>query len=107
MNIPRQVQIELVHGQDLCVAATGGAAFDTKGRTLRGLTNARDGGFAENGAEALRQANSGGALAFAQRCGVNASDDDVVAVGFGLATGERGECDLGFGSAPGNDFCFG
>ena len=104
MNVPRQVEIEFFHGHDLSIPSTGGSSFDTKSRSLTGLTNTGDGGFSANGAQGLGQSDCGGGLSFSERSGVDTCHDDVVTrfcVGSTITNHQR---NLGLGNTPGQDF---
>ena len=53
VNISREVQVELLHGDDLRVSTARSAAFDAEGRTLRWLADARDCLLADVSSESL------------------------------------------------------
>jgi len=65
VNVAGQVEVEVLHGDDLRVAAAGRTAFDAKGRPLRWLADAADHVLAQH-AQALSQADRGGRLAFSK-----------------------------------------
>ena len=67
------MQIELLHRNDLRVAASRCAALDAECRALRGLSDASERDFAEVSAEGLRQTDGGRRFAFAERSWRNAA----------------------------------
>jgi hypothetical protein len=67
-----QMQVELLHGNDLAVAAAGCATLDAKGWALRRLADAGEGDLAEVGAKGLREADGGRRLALAEGRGRDA-----------------------------------
>jgi hypothetical protein len=77
----RVKQVMVVRVIHLRVASTRGAALDAESGALAGLADAGEDLLAQSCTERLRQAYGGGALALAQGRGVDAGDDDVVAVG--------------------------
>lgn len=79
VDVSGQMQIELVHRNDLRVAAARCATFDPEGGTLTRLPNASDDVLVEFGAQSLRKADHRGALAFAKGSGRDARDSDVFA----------------------------
>ena len=99
VDVAGEVEIELLHGNDLAVAAAGRAALDTEGRALAGLADAGENFLAEMRAEGLAESNGGGGFAFAERRGRDGSDDDVLAVGRILEAVADGEVNLRFGVA--------
>ena len=80
VNIAGQMEIELLHGNDLAVAAAGRAAFDAEGRALAGLANAGEHLLAQMRAQRLAQSDRGGGLAFAQRRGSDRGHHDILPV---------------------------
>ena len=66
MDVPGEVQVEVLHGDDLAVAAARRSALDAEGRTLAGLADARDRPLAEVGAHRLGETHGGCGLALAQ-----------------------------------------
>ena len=77
MDVPGEVQVEQLHGDDLGVTSPCGAALDAKGRALAGLAHAGNDAAAEMGAERLAQADGGSRLALAEGGGRDASDHDL------------------------------
>lgn len=63
VDIAGQVQVELVHRNDLTVSTTGGTALDTESRALTRLTNARVRRLAEVRTESLGETERRGRLA--------------------------------------------
>merc|ERR1712137_1285947 len=78
MNVACQMKIKVLHRNDLGVATTCGSTFNAKSGSLTGLTNTSHRLALKMSAESLRQANGCGGLAFAQGCGCDASDNDVL-----------------------------
>ena len=78
VDVAGEVEVHLLHGDDLGIAAAGGAALDAEGGTHGGLADARDAILVEMRAHRLREADGGGGLALAEGGGVDAGDDDVV-----------------------------
>ena len=74
VDVAREVQVEVLHGDHLRVAAARGAALDAKGGALRGLADAGEHVAAQHRAQRLAHANGGGGLALAQRRGVDTRD---------------------------------
>jgi len=81
MHVAREMQVEILHGNDLAVASSGGAALDAEGGPLRGLADAGDDPLVQMGPQGLAQTDGGGGLPFAQRRGRHGRDIDVAAVG--------------------------
>mmetsp|Transcript_14930 Transcript_14930/g.38363 ORF Transcript_14930/g.38363 Transcript_14930/m.38363 type:complete len:613 (+) Transcript_14930:23-1861(+) len=99
MDVAREVQVHLLHGDHLAVAPAGSTALDAKGWTLAGLPDAGHHLLVQMGAERLAEAHGGGALALAQRGGVHASDADVFAVRRIFQPVQHIQGDLGLGGA--------
>ena len=66
VHVAGEVEVEVLHGDDLAVAAAGGAALDAEDRAQRGLADGHRGAPAD-AVEPLREADGGGRLALAQR----------------------------------------
>ncbi len=64
--VASQVQVDAFHGQDLAVAAAGGASLEAQGRPHGGLAQGHGSGVAEP-LQPLDQADGGGGLALAGR----------------------------------------
>mmetsp|Transcript_1280 Transcript_1280/g.2609 ORF Transcript_1280/g.2609 Transcript_1280/m.2609 type:complete len:448 (+) Transcript_1280:594-1937(+) len=90
VDIPRQMQVELLHGHHLRVPSPGGPSLDAEGGALRRLADAGEALRLEYGAQGLGHADGGGGFAFAEGGGVDARADDVVAVGGGGEAREGG-----------------
>ena len=73
-----QVEIEVLHRNDLAVATAGRPALDAEDRSERRLADRRR-GLPTDSVQALRQADRGGGLALAQRRRVDGRDHDVLA----------------------------
>ena len=67
VDVARQMQVELVHWNDLRVSSAGGPALDPESGALRGLPHARKHVLLGLGAQSLRETDSGGTLPLAQR----------------------------------------
>ena len=67
VDVTGEVEIHLLHGQDLSVPTSRRAALDPERRALGGLTDARHGGAVEMRSEGLDESDRRGALAFAER----------------------------------------
>ena len=96
VDIAGQMEIELLHRNDLAVASAGRAALDAKGRALAGLANAGENSCREVRSQRLAQPHRGGGLALAERRGRDRGDDNVVAVGSVLETLAMDRCTLAF-----------
>jgi hypothetical protein len=70
VDVAGQVEVEVLHGNDLAVAAAGRAALDAEDRPQGGLADAGEDVLADV-PQALRQADGGDRLALAQRGGVD------------------------------------
>ena len=80
VDIARQVQVEVFHGDDLAVATTGGATLDPEGGALAGLADAGKHVLAQVGAQGFAQTDHGGRFALTQRGWGNGSYVDVFAI---------------------------
>ena len=96
MDIPRQMQVEFLHRNDLCVTATRCAALDAESGPLGWLADRREDALTKVRAECLANANRCRRLTLAQRRRVYACHDDVVAVADGSEAVAHGERHLRF-----------
>ncbi len=80
VNVSRQMEVELLHRDDLAVAAARRAAFDSERGTLAGLANAGEHLLAEMRTQSLAEPDGGGRFTFTQRSGRDRGHDDVLAV---------------------------
>ena len=64
MKIAGEMQIDILHGDHLGIAAAGGAALDAEHRPQRRLPQGHD-GILPDAAQAIGQTDGGGGLAFA------------------------------------------
>jgi len=87
VRVAGQVQVHVLHGQHLRIAAAGRSALDAEHRSKRGLPDARHRALADV-PQRLSQPHGGHGLAFAQRCGIDRGDHHVAARG---VLGERVE----------------
>jgi hypothetical protein len=93
VDVPGEVEVEVLHRHDLGQAAAGGAALDAEHRAERGLAQAQQRVLADV-AEALGQRDRRGGLALARLGGRHARDADELAVGRVLEPVQRAERDL-------------
>jgi hypothetical protein len=93
MDVAGEVQVEVLHRDDLGHAAAGGAALDAEDRPQRGLAQAGARALADD-AEPLRQADQRGRLALAGLGRRHAGDAHELAVGGVLHAVEDAEVDL-------------
>ena len=112
VDVAGQVEIELLHRNDLAVAAARRAAFDPERRTLAGLANAGENLLAEMRSQRLAEPDRGGGFAFAKRRRRDRGHHDVLAVGHVLQPVANRQVHLGFGLAVelqfvGKNACFG
>ena len=80
VEVTGKVQVDVLHRDDLSVAAAGSAALNAKHRSQRGLTQS-DNYVLTQLAHTVGQAHSGSGLAFASGGGVDGGDEDQLAVG--------------------------
>src|SRR5689334_12555167 len=80
VQVAREVDVDVFHGQDLAVAATGRAAFEPEHRTQRWLAYGRRRAHADP-VETLGQSDRRRGFALAERRGRDRGDDDSAAVG--------------------------
>ena len=97
VDVPRQVQVERLHRDDLRVPPAGGAALDPEGRALAGLSHRRQHGAPEVRPQRLAEPDGGRRLALAEGRRGHARDDDVLAPLGRHEAVEDGELDLFFG----------
>lgn len=95
MDITGQVKVELIHGDDLTVTATGSTTLDTEGGTLTGLADVGKSQTTNVSTKSLGQTHGGGGLALTERGGGDTSNNDVAAVTAVLKTLEDAEVNLG------------
>ena len=77
VDVAGEVEVEVLHRDDLAVAAAGGAALDPEDRAERGLAD-RHRGVAPDPVEPLGQADRGRRLALAQRRGRDRRHEHVL-----------------------------
>jgi hypothetical protein len=94
VHVAGEVQVQRLHGDDLAVAAAGGAALDPERRPHGRLADG-DGRPPADVTEGLTEADRGGGLPLAQRCGRDRRDDDVPGGGDVGELFDRLELDLG------------
>ena len=72
VEVPGEVEVDVLHRNDLSIAAAGRAALHAKYRAQRGLAQANDRLLAQ-AAQGVRQADGGGGFALAGRSGTDGS----------------------------------
>ena len=95
VDVAGQVEVEVLHGHDLGIAAAGRAALDPERRPHAGLADDGHDVPAEVGPESLAQADGRRRLALAERGRRDGRHVDVVAQGAVLEPVEDVEVDLG------------
>ena len=97
MDVAGQVEVEVLHRDDLAVAAAGRAALDPEDRAERRLADV-DRGLLADVVEALGEPDRGRRLALAERRRGDRGDDHVLAARpLGLEPADRLERHLGLG----------
>ena len=99
VQVAGKVQVDVLHGHHLCVAAAGRAALDAEHGAEGRLTQAEHGLFAQ-GVHGVGQAHAGGGLALAGRRGADGGDKDQLALLFGAV--DQAVVDLGLVAAIGD-----
>ena len=99
VNVAGEMEIELLHRNDLAVAAACRAALDAERGPLAGLANASEHLLAQVRAQRLAEADGGGGLSLAQRRGRDRGYHDIFSVGRILQPVANGEVYFGFGLA--------
>ena len=94
VHVAGQVEVDVLHGQDLAVAAAGRAALDAEDRPEGRLADGDRGAHAD-AVEALREADGRGRLALAERRRGDGGDEDLAAVGRSARRSQDVEADLG------------
>src|SRR6266508_2228316 len=96
MDITSQMQVEIFHRDDLRIATTRCATFDTERGPLRRLADHGNHALAKMRAKCLTQTNSCGGLAFPEGSWGDGSHIDVFAVRAFRKAVENLKLDLGF-----------
>ena len=104
VQIAGKVQVDVLHGHHLCVAAAGSTALDAEHRAKAGLTQAEHGLFAQS-VHGIGQAHAGGGFALACRGGADGRDQDHLAL-LGCLVDEA-VVDLGLVAAIGDHILIG
>ena len=104
VQIAGKVQVDVLHGYHLCVAAAGSTALDAEHRAKAGLTQAEHGLFAQS-VHGIGQTHAGGGFALARRGGADGSDKDQLALLFGIV--DQAVIDLGLVAAIGDHLLIG
>ena len=98
MEVTGEVQVDIFHGDDLCITAAGSTALDAEHGAQRRLTQAQH-GLLTQPAQGIGQANRSGGLAFTGRCGVDGSNEDQLALAGQILQGV--DVQLALGAAVG------
>ena len=98
MDIASQMEIEILHGDDLAIAAARRAAFDSEGRPLARLANAGKYFLTEVRAERLAEPNRCRGFSLAQGRGRDGGHHDVITVRSVFQTIHDREVHLRFGT---------
>ena len=101
MEIAGEMEVDVLHRQDLRVAAAGGAALDAEAGAEAGFAQG-DHGFGADAVQRVAEADGGGGLALAGRGWGDAGDQDQGAVRFGIHRTDKIPLDLGLGLAVGD-----
>ena len=94
MNVAGEVKVDVLHGYDLRVAASGGASLDAEARPQRRLAQGAD-GLPADLVQTHTQAHVGGRLALAGRGGRDGGAQHQLPVGLVLESVEDVQMDLG------------
>ena len=78
VEVAGEVEVDVLHGHDLGIAAAGGAALHAEAGPQRRLAQA-DRGLLADAVQAVAQADAGGGLAFAGRRGRDGRDQHQLA----------------------------
>ena len=92
VKIAGKVQVDVLHGHHLRVAAAGGSALDAEHRAEGRLTQAEE-HIPVQTAQGVGQTDAGGGLALPRRSGVDGGDEDQLALPGCFP--QRGDVDLG------------
>ena len=92
MQVTGEVEVDVLHGDDLGPAAAGGTALDTENGAERGLTDS-DGDVLADAAQAVGETDGGG-LALARGGGVDGGHKDELALGSVFALLQQAKIDL-------------
>ena len=104
VQVTGEVEVDVLHGHHLGIAAAGRAALDAEHGAKAGLTQAEHGLFAQS-VHGIGQAHAGGGLALACRGGADGRDQDHLAL-LGCLVNEA-VVDLGLVSAIGDHILIG
>ena len=94
VEVAGEVEVDVLHGHHLGVAAAGGATLHAEHRAQGGLPQGHHGVLAQP-AHPVRQAHGGGGLALPRRGGVDGRHQDQLAVGPVRPVGKQLQVDLG------------
>ena len=83
MQIAGKVQVDVLHGHHLCIAAAGSAALYAEHGAKAGLAQAEHGLFAQR-VHGVGQTYAGSSFAFTGRGGADGGDKDQLALLFGV-----------------------
>ncbi len=105
MEVTRKVQVDILHGHHLSVAAASSTALNTEARAQRRFAQ-RDHGLLANAVQRIAQTNGGRGLALARRGRVDRGHQDHLAVGLVFHRVNVVELDLRLVVAIGLDHVF-
>ena len=98
VEVAREVEVDVLHGDDLCVSAAGRTSLDAEDGTEARLAQREDDALPE-AMEGVGETHGGRGLALASRCGVDGRHEDELAL---LRTVLEGmDVNLGLGVAVG------
>ena len=95
VQIPCKVQVDVLHGDNLCIAATRRAAFYAEYRAQRRLTQAKHRLFAQRG-KGICQPYAGGGFSLARRGGANRGNKNELAIRLPCHTCDKPVVDFRF-----------
>ena len=94
VEVTGEVEVDILHRNDLCVSAAGGTTLNTEYRTQGRLAESNHNVLADLG-KAVRQTDGGGSLTLTGRSGGNGSYENQFAVGIRLLL-QEGQIHFGF-----------
>ena len=98
VEVTGEMQVNILHGDNLCITAAGCTALDAEHRAKARFTQRAD-GFLADAAQAVGQANGGCGLAFAGRGGGHGCDQNQL--GFSSGVADQSRINLGLITAIG------
>ena len=104
MEVAREVQVDVLHRDDLGIAAAGRTALDAEDGTERGLAQGEDSLFTKS-VHGIGETHRGGRLALARRRRIDGGHEDEL--GLLGAVGKLGNIDFGHVVAVRDEFVIG